>query len=243
MTLQLATPHPDRKSRPRVHLLAVILVVLPAYVLPIALTLGSQPPPPLKTIYLYYTALAAVMILAIASLQRYLFGQRLGDLNMKPGAWWRDIVMGVALLVVTLGTTLVLQGPLLERFPQKSTPAIDAFFREFVSSPQLFIIMMGPVLIISAAVFEELTRAFVLNHMWQFNRSAFWRWLAICLSATLFGLAHLYQGPAGVINAGLGGMLLAIYYAHFGRVAPMMISHYLYDAIQFGAVYLFANLS
>jgi hypothetical protein len=242
MRLHLVGEHPDRRRQSRVHLLAVILVVLGAYVLPIALTLSDRAAPPLKTVYLYYTGLAVVMIPAILLLQRYLCGQRVAELNLRPGVWWRDILLGAVLAAVTLGTTLLLQGPLLARFPPQDMAAMDAFFREFVSSPQLFLLMMGPVLVISAAVFEELTRVFVLNHLWQVNPSAVWRWLAILLSAALFGLAHLYQGPAGVINAALNGLLLAVAYALFGRVVPLIVAHYLYDAIQFGAVYLFANL-
>lgn len=242
MTLPLVSELPDRSRRAWVHGLAVALVALPAYGLPIVLSLIDREPPPLKTVYLYYTGLAVVMIPAILLVQRAICGQPVAALNLRPGVWWRDILLGAVLTAVTLGTTLLLQGPLLARFPPQAMAAMDDFFREFISSPRLFLLMMGPVLVISAAVFEELTRVFVLNHLWQVNPSAVWRWLAILLSAVLFGLAHLYQGPAGVINAGLNGLLLAVAYALFGRVAPLMVAHYLYDAIQFGAVYVLANV-
>jgi len=53
------------------------------------------------------------------------------------------------------------------------------------------------------------------------------------LSAILYGFRHLYQGPAGIIDTAINGLILAIAYLLLGRVIPLIISHYLYyDAIQ-----------
>ena len=51
-------------------------------------------------------------------------------------------------------------------------------------------------------------------------------------SAVLFGLAHLYQGASGVATTALIGFILAVAYLHFGRVWPLIISHYLHNALQ-----------
>ena len=61
------------------------------------------------------------------------------------------------------------------------------------------------------------------------------------LSAVLFGVVHLYQGPAGAVMAGLSGLLMAAFYLRFGRIAPMMLAHYLHDAVQFTIIYLIAT--
>jgi membrane protease YdiL (CAAX protease family) len=58
-------------------------------------------------------------------------------------------------------------------------------------------------------------------------------WVAIVLSAVVFGLAHLYQGVAGVVSTAFYGLLMAVYYRFIGRLLPMVIAHYLHDAIQF----------
>ena len=54
-----------------------------------------------------------------------------------------------------------------------------------------------------------------------------------------FGLAHLYQGPSGVIQATVGGVLLGILYVATGRnlVAPI-IAHGLGNSIDFTVMYL-----
>jgi membrane protease YdiL (CAAX protease family) len=92
---------------------------------------------------------------------------------------------------------------------------------------------MGPVLWIGAAGFEELTRVFLLSRVWRIWFAKGWRWFGVVLSAVLFGLSHLYQGPAGIVDTAINGSVLAVYYLVFGRIFPMIISHYLYDAIQF----------
>ncbi len=60
--------------------------------------------------------------------------------------------------------------------------------------------------------------------------------LGVLISAALFGLAHLYQGPAGMANTALSGLILAVVYLRFGRVWPLVISHYLHDTLQIGLV-------
>lgn len=64
------------------------------------------------------------------------------------------------------------------------------------------------------------------------HRRSSWRWMGIVLSAILFGLSHLYQGPAGVVSVTLEGLILALWYMRSGRIFPLIISHYLYDAVQ-----------
>ena len=94
MTLPLVSELPDRR-RSWVHILAVVLVALPAYGLPIFLTLLDREPPPLKTVYLSYTGLAVVMIPAILLAQRDLCGQR-GTLAMNSRAASRSRVQSVS---------------------------------------------------------------------------------------------------------------------------------------------------
>jgi membrane protease YdiL (CAAX protease family) len=96
-------------------------------------------------------------------------------------------------------------------------------------------------LIIGAGVFEELTRVFLLTRLWNMNPSIQWKWFGIAVSVVLFGLIHVYQGPAGMVLTGISGLIYAVYYYHAGRIVPLMIAHYLHDAVQLAAVYIMAN--
>ncbi|MFC1879576.1 CPBP family intramembrane glutamic endopeptidase [Chloroflexota bacterium] len=52
------------------------------------------------------------------------------------------------------------------------------------------------------------------------------------VSAALWGLAHFYQGPSGMVNVAITGIILAVVYLRFGRVWPLIICHYLQAAFQ-----------
>ncbi|HEY3815008.1 MAG TPA: CPBP family intramembrane glutamic endopeptidase [Caulobacteraceae bacterium] len=56
--------------------------------------------------------------------------------------------------------------------------------------------------------------------------------LATACASVVFGLAHLYQGPVGMIEAGVDGALFALLYFATGRnlIAPM-IAHGVQDSI------------
>jgi len=87
---------------------------------------------------------------------------------------------------------------------------------------------------------EELTRVFFLSRLWKLSPASGWYWFGVVLSAVLFGLGHLYQRPAGVVSAGVSGLIMAIYYLVFGRIWPMVFAHYLHNALQFVFIVLIA---
>jgi membrane protease YdiL (CAAX protease family) len=62
--------------------------------------------------------------------------------------------------------------------------------------------------------------------------------LALVIVNVAFGLAHLYQGPSGVIQATVGGVLLGVLYLVTGRnlLAPIL-AHGLGNSIDFTVMY------
>ncbi len=64
------------------------------------------------------------------------------------------------------------------------------------------------------------------------QKGAAWRWLGILVAALLTGLVHLYQGPGGVMTTAFIGLIWCMVYLRFGRVWPLLISHYIHDALQ-----------
>ena len=63
--------------------------------------------------------------------------------------------------------------------------------------------------------------------------------LGAALSTLPFGLAHIYQGPSGVINTALVGAVLAVqFYRGRDRLASCMLTHGLYDTVGLVAIYL-----
>jgi len=78
-------------------------------------------------------------------------------------------------------------------------------------------------LAITAGVCEEfIYRGFVLAALFQVALPV---WLAVVLTSLLFGLAHAYQGKAGIVSTGLFGVVLAIARLVFGSLVPVMMWH------------------
>jgi membrane protease YdiL (CAAX protease family) len=215
-----------------VQVLAILLGLAPVYGMSIMMQMSTDDPPALRDIFLFTTALAGIMIVVMLLLLRYLCGERISALNLKPGKWWKDVLGGVVLGMTTLGLHLLLQGPLSRMFPTEPVSGLGDFFKGLAENVWLFVLFVGPILWIGVAGFEELTRIFLLSRLWKIWSADAWRWFTVVLSAVLFGLLHLYQGPAGMIDTGITGLLLAVYYLVFGRVWPLIIAHYLHDATQ-----------
>jgi membrane protease YdiL (CAAX protease family) len=78
-------------------------------------------------------------------------------------------------------------------------------------------------LAITAGVCEEfIYRGFVLAALFRVGLPV---WAAVVLTSLLFGLAHAYQGKAGIVSTGLFGVILAIARLVFGNLVPVMMWH------------------
>jgi membrane protease YdiL (CAAX protease family) len=78
-------------------------------------------------------------------------------------------------------------------------------------------------LAITAGVCEEfIYRGFAMTALF---RMAMPVWLAVVVSSALFGLAHAYQGRAGIVSTGVFGVALAMGRLGFGSLVPVMMWH------------------
>lgn len=92
----------------------------------------------------------------------------------------------------------------------------------------------------TAAIGEELLfRGFVLDRLDRFlgeTRSAIV--MAAIVQAAIFGLAHGYQGMAGIVMTGLIGLVMAIVYLLGKRwLLPIILAHGLIDTLSFVQIY------
>lgn len=128
-------------------------------------------------------------------------------------------------------------GPVIDRvLPRVPDSGLGEVMAGLVRDPWRLALFLGPGLAIGAAGFEEVTRVFLLSRWRKIVSGNTWRWLGVLVSAVLFGLAHFYQGPGGMANTAISGLILAIVYLRFGRVWPLIISHHLHDALQIGLI-------
>ena len=77
-------------------------------------------------------------------------------------------------------------------------------------------------LAITAGVCEEvLYRGFLIAYL----GSLFGIWPAVAVGAVMFGVAHLYQGPANALKGGVGALLAGLLYVGCGTLLWPMILH------------------
>lgn len=219
---------------PATQVAAVAVVYLPLYLFALATHLSGRGVG-LNELLLYPLLLGGGAILLILVLLRFACGVRIAGLNLKPGRRLSDIAAGMILSFVLLLLFILEQSLVARWFQQSSEPLSQqqlTLFTGLARNPLLVAIWLGPVVWIGVAGFEELSRVFVLNRLWSVWRGLAARWAILLLSAVLFGLVHIYQGPANVIIIGLQGLVYGWYYLTFGRVWPMIVAHALYDSMQ-----------
>jgi uncharacterized protein len=150
----------------------------------------------------------------------------------RPG---RDIATGAAFAAAIGGTGLLLV--LIARSLGLSANIVAS------SLPAVW--WRIPVLLLSAAENAILEETIVVGYLLHRLRQLGWRdGPALATSAVLRGSYHLYQGvPAFLGNAAMG-LVFGRYYQLKGRVAPLVVAHFLIDAVAFvGYVYLQGKVS
>ncbi|MCX8529763.1 MAG: CPBP family intramembrane metalloprotease [Rhodoluna sp.] len=91
-----------------------------------------------------------------------------------------------------------------------------------------------PVLLFSAigaALLEEVVVVgYLFDRLQKLGRG---RWPTIFISAAIRGSYHLYQGFGGFIGNFAMGIVFGWAYRKFGRLTPLVIAHFILDAISF----------
>ena len=165
----------------------------------------------------------------------------------------RSIARTIAFGVVTGFALLLLSKLLLTPIAEAITgiPRDLSAFEDVRGNLALYLALM-PRIWLGAAICEEIVfRGFLIGRL----EAAFGgpsRWgtaAAVVLSSALFGIAHAYQGPSGVLVTGTLGLVFACIYAYAGRNLWLnIVVHGVYDTLSLGLVLtsldrLFATIS
>ena len=155
--------------------------------------------------------------------------------NSGKGSWYLDILTGLGLTAIYFSLFFLERATLYRWIPNHNPPnteLIDTMV-DLANNPLLLVIWFGPVLWIGIALFEELSRVFLLKCLWNINDNKNWHMTVIFLASALIGIAHLYQGTAGIISIGIKSVIMCFYFYKYRRLWPLVISHALYDGVQF----------
>lgn len=160
---------------------------------------------------------SAGVLFAWGALALYLLGERIPQLRVKDGLRGA----GLAALIGIPGLVFYLSAVALGFSKQVVPTTLDSWWEI-------------PVLLVwsAANAFGEE----IVVVMWLMSRLRHLGWglpSAIAASSILRGSYHLYQG----VSAGLGNIIMGVVFAYFyhrtGKVWPLVIAHFLIDAVAF----------
>ena len=147
-----------------------------------------------------------------------------GRLGLTRDRVGRDIAAG-ALLVLVIGIPglgLYFAGRALGLSPTVDPSGLEGYW------------WTVPVLLLSAMRAGVTEEVIVVGYLFARLRDLGWRtWPIIVATAVLRGTYHLYQGiPAFIGNIAMG-LLFGWLYARYGRLLPLIVAHFLIDAVVF----------
>jgi len=178
-----------------------------------------------------------LFLVAWASLR--LRGLRWRDVGLSlPPGWPRLAGLGLAVGVAMWLLEFFVTMPLLQR-ALGYWPDLTAF-NGLVGNATLLAVYLALNWVLAAFGEEAVWRGYALPRAAEFVGSGTRAFvIALVVVNVVFGLAHLYQGPSGVIQATVGGVLLGILYLATGRnlVAPI-VAHGVGNSIDFTVMYL-----
>ena len=184
----------------------------------------------------YLLIFGGEIIIPILLLNKYLLKDTFKTtFNSGKGTWYWDILIGIGLTVICFGLFFLTRATIYQWMPRNQPPNTEFIntMVDLANNPLLMIIWFGHVLRIGIALFEELSRTFLLKCLWNIKENKDWYIVAIFLASTLIGVVHLYQGLAGIISIGIQSVIVSFYFYKYRRLLPLITSHALYDGFQF----------
>jgi len=223
-----------------IQLLAAVIGVVPLYSSLIILELRSGQQLSIQAFTLYLAVIAPLAIAVALLLLRFLCRENPRDLNLRPGKLSSDLLAVLVLSLVIIVASVISTHFLSELLPESpSNTSVRNLFVELAGNLGLLVLFVGLLIFLGAAS-EEVVRVFLLSRLWKVWPSTTGKLLVVVISACMFGLIHLYQGPVGAAWTAIFGLITALYYFRFGRVVPLILAHYLTNALQ---VVVFAVLA
>ena len=162
---------------------------------------------------------------------------REAGLTLPPG-WPRLAAIGVMAGAAAWLLEFFVSMPLLHRLLGYWPDLSD--FDDLAGSVELLAIYLTLNWVLAAFGEEMVWRGYALLRVAQFCGSGMRAWIVALVLVNLgFGLAHLYQGPSGVVLATVGGVLFGVLYLATGRnlVVPIL-AHGISNSIDFTVMYL-----
>jgi len=179
--------------------------------------------------------LVALIVIAIVAFETRAPLRALG--LDRPRSIARTLALGIPAGFVMLCFSKLLLTPLVEAITR--IPRDLSAFEDIRGDLSRYLVLM-PRIWLGAAICEEIVfRAFLIGRLEAAfgGASRVATLAAVLLSSALFGLAHAYQGPTGILITATLGLIFACVYAYGGRNLWLnIVVHGVYDTLSLGLV-------
>jgi len=153
----------------------------------------------------------------------------------KPN-WTKSIISGILYAIGIFVLVDIMIQPVFEYlFGEIDLQAFDGIKGNFISYV-IFILIMW---VIAGFGEEFLFRGYIVKRLATIfgNTNNSW-FFSVSITAVIFGLAHIYQGPSGVITTGIIGFIMGmIFFRHRQNLSIAMLTHGFYDMIGITLLY------
>lgn len=219
--------------------------------------IGTDPPSAPRKLHLFPFEIALVALIFWAdgaglipvSKTPFLFLVAWASLRLRGSGWrpvglnfdrrWLALVgVGVAAGAAFWAFEFFVENPLLYRLTGRH-PDLNVF-KDLVGNVLLLAILVALNLILAAFGEEMVWRGYALTRVAGILGDTRAAWAASILAVNaVFGLAHLYQGESGIVQAAVQGVLLGLLYLATGRnlLAPIA-AHFTANNCDFVTIYL-----
>jgi membrane protease YdiL (CAAX protease family) len=178
------------------------------------------------------------VLFAIAWISMWLRGVTWRSVGFTlPAGWMRLAVIGLIAGIAMWGLEFFVEQPLLRQITGE-LPDLHVF-DDLVGNLKYLLVILGLNIVLAAFGEEMVWRGYALPRVAGLIGDDRNSWVAALVLVNIaFGLAHLYQGLPGVIEAGFAGFLLGLLYLGTGRnlIAPM-VAHWISNNIEFVLIY------
>jgi len=179
-----------------------------------------------------FDAIGKMLLVGVAWVLIRLRGERLTDIGLKrPASWMRTFMIGIGLAAIVFIAMYLSEKAGFRRDLSK--------FKDVQGNLELAVLGVFYALI-GAGFYEEfMFRGFLMQGLAMFFGGSRGGWIAACvLQGALFGLAHAYQNPLGILITGTLGVLMGLLVLVLGRnLWPVIKGHGLFDAARFVLFY------
>jgi hypothetical protein len=177
-------------------------------------------------------AIVKVLLIGVGCGLVLLRGERLAEIGLKrPESWTRTLMIAVGLATIVFVAMYLSEKADFRRDLSK--------FKNVQANPELAFVAVLYALI-GAGFYEEFTfRGFLMQGLAMLFGGSRGAWIGACLlQGALFGLAHAYQNPLGIVITGTLGILMGLLVLVLGRnLWAAIIGHGLFDASRFVLFY------